>query len=61
MSEREQAVVRLIADGLLNKQIATALGIAQRTVKAHVNSAMNKLGVDNRAHAAVVAIRRGLL
>jgi two-component system, NarL family, response regulator len=54
-------VLRLIADGLLNKQIATALGIAQRTVKAHVNSAMNKLGVDNRAHAAVVAIRRGLL
>ena len=61
LSEREEAVLRLIADGLLNKQIATALGIAQRTVKAHVNSAMNKLGVDNRAHAAVVAIRRGLL
>ncbi len=61
LSEREQAVLRLIADGLPNKQIATALGIAERTVKAHVNSAMNKLGVDNRAHAAVVAIRRGLL
>jgi DNA-binding CsgD family transcriptional regulator len=61
LSEREQAVLRLIADGLPNKQIATALGIAPRTVKTHVTSAMNKLGVDNRAHAAVAAIRRGLL
>jgi DNA-binding NarL/FixJ family response regulator len=61
LSEREQAVLRLIADGLPSKQIATALGIASRTVKTHVTSAMNKLGVDNRAHAAVAAIRRGLL
>ena len=61
LSEREQAVLRLIADGLPNKQIATALSIAERTVKSHVASAMNKLGVDNRAHAAVAAIRRGLL
>jgi DNA-binding NarL/FixJ family response regulator len=61
LSEREQVVLRLIADGLPNKQIATALGIAPRTVKTHVTSAMNKLGVDNRAHAAVAAIRRGLL
>jgi DNA-binding NarL/FixJ family response regulator len=46
---------------LPNKQIATALSIAERTVKSHVASAMNKLGVDNRAHAAVAAIQRGLL
>ena len=51
----------LVADGLPNKQIATALAIAERTVSAHLTSAMNKLGVDNRAHAAVVAVRRGLL
>ena len=61
LSNREQAVLRLIAEGLPNKQIATALAIAERTVKTHVTSAMNKLGVDNRAHATVVAIRRGLL
>jgi DNA-binding NarL/FixJ family response regulator len=61
LSEREQAVLRLIGEGLPNKQIATALSIAERTVKSHVASAMNKLGVDNRAHAAVVAIQRGLL
>ena len=61
LSDREQAVLRLIAEGLPNKQIATALAIAERTVKSHVTSAMNKLGVDNRAHATVVAIQRGLL
>jgi DNA-binding NarL/FixJ family response regulator len=46
---------------LPNKQIATALSIAERTVKSHLAAAMNKLGVDNRAHAAVAAIQRGLL
>jgi DNA-binding NarL/FixJ family response regulator len=46
---------------LINKQIATSLGIGERTVKTHLSSAMNKLGVDNRAHAAVAAIQRGLL
>jgi DNA-binding NarL/FixJ family response regulator len=61
LSDREQAVLRLISEGLPNKQIATALSIRHRTVKSHVTSAMNKLGVDNRAHAAVVAIQRGLL
>jgi len=61
LSDREQAVLRLIAEGLPNKQIATALAIAERTVKAHLTSAMNKLGVDNRAHATVVAIQRGFL
>ncbi len=55
------AVLRLIAEGLPNKQIATALAIAERTVKTHLTSAMNKLGVDNRAHAVVVAIQRGLV
>jgi DNA-binding CsgD family transcriptional regulator len=61
LSERERAVLRLIGEGLSNKQIATALGIRERTAKWHVTSAMNKLGVDNRAHAAVAAIQRGLL
>jgi DNA-binding NarL/FixJ family response regulator len=61
LSDRERAVLRLIGEGLPNKQIATALSITERTVKSHVASAMNKLGVDNRAHAAVAAIQRGLL
>jgi non-specific serine/threonine protein kinase len=61
LSDREQAVLRLIAEGLLNKQIAASLGIGERTVKTYVTSAMKKLGADNRAHAAVVAVQRGLL
>ncbi len=61
LSDREQAVLRLVSEGLPNKQIATALTIGERTVKSHVASAMNKLGADNRAHAAVAAIQHGLL
>jgi DNA-binding CsgD family transcriptional regulator len=61
LSDRERAVLRFISEGLANKQIATALSIGERTVKSHVTSAMNKLGADNRAHAAVAAIQRGLL
>jgi len=61
LSDREQTVLRLVGEGLPNKQIATALSIGERTVKSSVASAMNKLGVDNRAHAAVAAIQRGLL
>ena len=61
LSQREQAVVRLISEGMPNKQIAAALRIGERTVKGHISSAMNKLGVDNRAHAAVAALQRGLL
>ena len=61
LSDRERAVLRFVSEGLPNKQIATALSIGERTVKSHVASAMNKLGADNRAHAAVAAIQRGLL
>ena len=61
LSDRERAVLRFVSEGLPNKQIATALSIAERRVKSHVASAMNKLGADNRAHAAVAAIERGLL
>jgi predicted ATPase/DNA-binding CsgD family transcriptional regulator len=61
LSSREQGVLRLIAEGLLNKQIAASLGIGERTVKTYVTSAMRKLGADNRARAAVVAVQRGLL
>jgi DNA-binding NarL/FixJ family response regulator len=61
LSTREQAVLRLIAKGLPNEQIATALGIAERTAKAPITSAMNKSVADNRAHAAVVVLQRGFL
>lgn len=61
LSAREREVLRLVADGLSNKQIGRRLEIAERTVKFHVNSAMTKLGADNRAQAVAVAVRRRLL
>lgn len=61
LSEREQQVLGLVAEGLANKQIAGRLGISERTVKFHVTSILNKLGADNRAHAVALAAQRGLL
>ena len=61
LSERERAVLRLVAEGLPNKQIARALSITERTVKFHLASAFHKLGADNRAQAVALASQRGLL
>ncbi len=61
LSERERDVLRLVADGLSNKQIARRLSISERTVKFHVNSVMTKLSAENRAQAAAIAVRRRLL
>lgn len=61
LSQREREVLRLVAGGQANKQIAQALGITERTVKFHVTSIMNKLGAENRAQAVAIAARRGLL
>lgn len=61
LSARERDVLRRVAGGRSNKQIAHALGITERTVKFHVTSILNKLGADNRAQAVALAARRGLL
>jgi len=61
LSDRERVVLRLVAGGRSNKQIAQHLGITERTVKFHVTSILNKLGADNRAQAVAVAAQRGLL
>jgi two-component system, NarL family, response regulator LiaR len=61
LSRREREVLRLVAGGQSNKQIAQALGITERTVKFHVASVMNKLGAENRAQAVALAGRRGLI
>jgi DNA-binding NarL/FixJ family response regulator len=52
MSEREVEVLRLVADGLTDREIGTALGISPRTVGRHVGNVLSKLGVRNRAEAA---------
>ncbi len=52
LSGREREVLRLLADGLTDRAIATALSISPRTVESHVSSLLRKLGVRNRAEAA---------
>jgi DNA-binding NarL/FixJ family response regulator len=61
LSRREREVLRLVAKGLSNKQIAHTLGITERTVKFHVASVLNKLGAENRAQAVALAGQRGLI
>jgi DNA-binding NarL/FixJ family response regulator len=61
LSARELSVLRLVAAGQSNQQIADSLGITERTVKFHVTAIFNKLGADNRAQAVALASRRGLL
>ena len=60
LTEREQEVLALIARGKANKLIALELGVAERTVKAHVSNILGKLGVSDRTQAALWAVREGL-
>lgn len=55
LSPREEEVLRLLATGLANKQIARRLGITERTVKAHLTSVFHQLGVTDRTQAALWA------
>jgi NarL family two-component system response regulator YdfI len=61
LTERELEVLRGVALGERSKEIALRLGITERTIKAHLASIYNKLGVDSRAAAIAVAARHGLL
>jgi DNA-binding NarL/FixJ family response regulator len=61
LTEREEAVLELLAQGLCNKDIARQLDIAVGTVKSHLKSAYGKLFVGSRTQAVVVSERRGLL
>ncbi|MBL0749682.1 response regulator [Nocardioides baculatus] len=60
LSPREAEVLRLVVDGLLNKQIAGRLGITERTVKAHLTSAYQRIGVADRTQAALWVQRHDL-
>ena len=55
LTERELDVLRLVAEGMANKQIARKLGISERTVKAHLTSVFQRLGVSDRVQAALWA------
>ena len=59
LTEREQEVLNLIADGMNNREIAERLVISEKTVKTHVSNILSKLHLDDRTQAAVYALRRG--
>jgi two-component system, NarL family, response regulator LiaR len=61
LTARELDVLRLLGRGLANKRIAQELGIAERTVKAHVSSILAKLGLTDRTQAALYAVREQLV
>lgn len=61
LSERELAILRLVAEGQPNKQIAWHLGVSIDTIKANLKQLFAKLGVDDRTHAVTVAARRGFI
>lgn len=60
LSSREREILRAIAQGASNKEIGRALGIAETTVKVHVQNVLRKLHVSTRVHAAVIATEIGL-
>ena len=61
LSPREHEVLELIVKGRSNKEIGSALGVAENTVKNHVKVILDKLGVQDRTQAATTAIQRGLV
>jgi DNA-binding NarL/FixJ family response regulator len=61
LTPRQQEILLLMAQGLQNRDIAESLGMLEGTVKVHVKSILQKLGVNNRTHAVVTAIRLGLV
>lgn len=61
LTPRELEVLQLVAEGLRNKEVAYRLSIAEDTVKMHMRSLSQKLGVNDRTHAVMVAVRRGFI
>ena len=60
LTERELEIVRLVAAGEANKQIAAHLFISERTARTHVSNILRKLGLASRTQAALWAVREGL-
>jgi DNA-binding NarL/FixJ family response regulator len=61
LTARETEVLKLLARGKANKQIARELFVEEKTVKAHVSGILRKLGVSSRTQAALYAVRTGLV
>ena len=61
LTAREVEVLRLVAKGLRNKEIAGVIGRTEETVKVHLKHLMQKLGVDDRTEAVTLALQRGII
>lgn len=61
LTGREEGVLRLMATGLSNPEIADSLTVSLETVKTHVGNVLTKLGAQNRTHAVVIAYETGLV
>jgi len=61
LTQREMDVLRLIAAGNANKEIAAQLSIAEDTVKSHVTNILAKLGANDRTHAVMIGLKRGII
>ena len=61
LTHREIEVLRLIASGNANKEIARGLSLSEETVKVHVKNILSKLGVNDRTHAVTVGLKRGII
>ena len=61
LTEREIDVLRLVAAGNANKQIADQLSIGEATVKSHVSNILSKLGANDRSHAVTIGLKRGII
>jgi DNA-binding NarL/FixJ family response regulator len=61
LTPREIDVLRLIATGNANKEIAAKLSIGEETVKSHITNILEKLGANDRTHAVTLAVKRGII
>ena len=61
ITARETEVLRMLAEGLANREIGARLGISEHTVKFHISSILDKLGASTRTEAVTLGIRRGLI
>jgi DNA-binding NarL/FixJ family response regulator len=61
LTTREIQVLRAVSSGLSNKLVASHLEISLSTVKAHLKSILLKLGANDRTHAVMIALKRGIL
>jgi DNA-binding NarL/FixJ family response regulator len=61
LTPREADILRLVASGNANKEIAARLFLSEETVKSHVRNILAKLGASDRTHAVTIGVRRGII